>query len=75
MEIYRDGNHDSGVRGFEIREGQIDVHFKTGAVYRYTTSSVGAVNFHQMITLARAGDGLNAFINSVVKDLYAARLR
>ncbi|RIV80193.1 hypothetical protein D2V17_20230 [Aurantiacibacter xanthus] len=75
MEPYRDWDNDSGVRAFEISEGQIDIQFKTGAVYRYTSSSVGSINFNQLVDLARAGEGLNSFINRVVRKLYSARLR
>lgn len=32
MEPYRDWDNDSGVRGFEISEDQIDIQYKTGAV-------------------------------------------
>ncbi|RYL99092.1 hypothetical protein EWH08_16000 [Sphingobium indicum] len=75
MEPYRDWDNDSGVRAFEISEGQIDIQFKTGAVYRYTSASVGSANFDQMVALARAGEGLNNFINRVVKNRYSSRLR
>lgn len=75
MELYRDWDGDSGVRAFEISECKIDVQFKTGAVYRYTPTSVGPENFDQMVALAQAGEGLNSFINRVVKKLYSAKLR
>jgi len=75
MEPYRDWDNDSGVRAFEISEGQIDIQFKTGAVYRYTSVSAGSANFDQMVALARAGEGLNNFINRVVKKRYSSRLR
>ena len=75
MEPYRDWDQDSGVRAFEIGDGYIDVEFKTGAVYRYTTSSAGQENLAQMKTLARSGDGLNSFINRIVKKGYSERLR
>ena len=75
MEPYREWDNDSGVRAFEISEGQIDIQFKTGAVYRYTSTSVGSANLDQMVALARAGEGLNSFINRVVKKRYSSRLR
>lgn len=75
MEPYRDWDRDSGVKGFEICEGQIDVQFKTGSVYRYTSSSVGSANLERMVALARAGEGLNSFINRVVKNRYSAKLQ
>lgn len=77
MEPYRDWDQDSGVQAFEIGEGQIDVQFKTGSIYRYTTSSVGSANLERMMALARAGEGLNSFINTnkVVRNGYSAKLR
>ncbi len=77
MEPYRDWDHDSGVQAFEIGEGQIDVQFKTGSIYRYTSSSVGSANLERMMALARAGEGLNSFINTnkVVRNGYSAKLR
>jgi hypothetical protein len=75
MEPYRDWDNDSGVRAFEISEGQIDIQFKAGAVYRYTSASVGSANLDQMVALARAGEGLNNFINRAVKKRYSSRLR
>ena len=75
MERYRDWDQDSGVKAFEVGEDRIDVQFKTGAAYRYTAASVGPENLSQMVKLARAGDGLNSFINRVVSKRYSARLR
>ena len=74
METYRDWDHDSGVRAYDIAEVYIDVQFKSGAVYRYTSTSVGLNNLVKMKALARAGEGLNAFINKVVKQLYSAKI-
>lgn len=75
MTPYRDWDHDSGVLAYVIGESHIDVQFKDGAIYRYTSISAGQVNLDQMARLARAGEGLNAFINRVVKRRYSARLR
>ena len=74
METYRDWDHDSGVRAYDIAEAHIDVQFKSGAVYRYTSTSVGLNNLVKMKALARAGEGLNSFINKVVKQLYSAKI-
>lgn len=72
---YRDWDRDSGVRAYEIGPSHIDIQFKDGSVYRYTSLSAGQANIQQMARLAQAGDGLNAFINNVVKRRYSARLR
>lgn len=75
MTPYRDWDHDSGVRAYDIGQSHIDVQFKDGALYRYTTLSAGQLNLEHMARLARAGEGLNSFINRVVKQRYSARLR
>lgn len=75
MTPYRDWDHDSGVRAYDIGQSHIDVQFKDGAVYRYTSLSAGQVNINHMARLARAGEGLNAFINKVVKRRHSERLK
>lgn len=75
MTPYRDLDRDSGVRAYDIGQSHIDVQFKGGAVYRYTSLSAGQANLEQMARLARAGDGLNAFISRVVGRRYSARIR
>ena len=52
----------------------MDVAFKDGAIYRYTALSAGQANLDRMIVLARAGDGLNQYINRAVKKRYSERL-
>lgn len=52
----------------------MDVAFKDGAIYRYTSVSAGQAILDRMIVLARAGDGLNQFINRAVKKRYSERL-
>ncbi|WP_199725323.1 hypothetical protein [Gemmobacter lutimaris] len=52
----------------------MDIVFKDGAIYRYTSLSAGQANIDRMIVLARAGDGLNQFINRAVKTRYAERM-
>lgn len=74
MERYLDQDGDTNVSGFEVGEGYIDVQFKSGSVYRYTTSSAGALYVDNMIHFARRGEGLNAFITSFVRDKYAEKL-
>jgi hypothetical protein len=75
MERYRDIDSDSGVSGYETGPDFIRVQFSTGAVYLYTYASAGAQNVEHMKRLAVAGDGLNSFINRVVRKLYARRER
>ena len=74
MTPYRDWDQDSGIRAYEIGSTHMDVAFKDGAVYRYTSLSAGQANIDRMIMLARAGNGLNEFINRAVKKRYSQRL-
>jgi hypothetical protein len=74
MTPYRDWDQNSGVKAYEIGPTHIDVKFKDNSVYRYTFASAGAVNIEQMARLARAGDGLNKFINKVVRKRYSEKL-
>jgi hypothetical protein len=75
MERYRNIDGDSGVYAYECGTDYIRVQFSTGAVYLYTYQSAGAENIEHMKILARSGNGLNAFINTVVRKLYAQKER
>lgn len=71
MQVYKDINHDSGVRGYEIGDTYITVWFDgTARSYTYSYASAGAENVETMKRLAENGDGLNAFINNFVKFKY-----
>jgi hypothetical protein len=67
MERYRDINGDSGVLAYETGPDFIRVQFKDHSVYLYTYISAGSHNIERMKSLAAAGDGLNACINTNVK--------
>jgi hypothetical protein len=73
MERYKNLGGDSGVSAFEIGDGSITVHFSDGWKYLYTNQSAGSSNIVEMQQLARAGQGLNSFINRVVKKRYARK--
>ncbi len=75
MKIYKDIDGDSGVIGYEYGNDYIRVEFSTGAIYLYTYQSAGTSNIERMKSLADAGDGLNAFINTYVRKLYAEKER
>lgn len=71
MEVYKDINNDSGVRGYKINDTSIDVWFDgTARVYTYSYKIAGASNVETMKKLAQQGDGLNAYINNYVKYKY-----
>lgn len=75
MEKYRDVDGDSGVVQYEIGPNFIRVRFSDGSIYLYTYASAGSENVERMKQLARAGDGLNAFINTYVLKKYARKER
>jgi hypothetical protein len=74
MKIYKDIDGDSGVSAYEYGSDFISVQFSTGATYLYNYLSAGISNIEQMKKLADAGDGLNAFINTQVRKLYARKV-
>lgn len=65
MEHYRDWDNDSNIVAYEIGPDFITVEFRNGPTrfYTYTFGSAGAHAVEEMSRLARAGDGLNAYIN------------
>jgi len=75
MKAYLDIDHDSGVSSFDDGPGFIRVQFSDGSAYLYTDASAGGLNIAAMRRLAASGDGLNAYINTHVKRLYARKER
>ncbi len=75
MERYRNLGGDSGVAAYEIGDGCITVQFRDGSAYLYDCESTGVTNIEHMKGLAVAGQGLNSFINRVVRKGYASKLR
>lgn len=73
VEIYANLGGDSSVVGYEIGSDFIKVQFSDGSIYVYTYASAGASNIEHMKRLARSGQGLNSFINRVVRKAYARR--
>ncbi|EKA6055677.1 hypothetical protein P3487_12930 [Vibrio parahaemolyticus] len=71
MEVYKDIDNDSGVRGYKIGTDYITVWFDgTARPYTYSYASAGSCHVDSMKKLAAAGDGLNAYINRNVKFKY-----
>lgn len=70
MQHYKDLNNDSGIAAYEYSDTSIRVQFKTGEIYEYPESIIGATHFSLMKKLADYGDGLHAYImkNHVVKN-------
>ena len=75
MTPYKNLGGNSGVVSYELAADSISVMFGDGWVYRYAYASAGARNIEHMKTLAQAGRGLNAFINTTVQKAYASKVR
>ncbi len=75
MQRYLNIGGDSGIYAYESGDDFIRTQFSDGSVYLYTYASAGPQNIDHMKQLAAAGRGLNAFINTNVKRLYARKER
>ena len=75
MERYKNAGGNSGIFGYEIGSDFIRVQFQDGAIYLYTYASAGEDAIEAMKQLARAGQGLNGFINRNVYRAYERRER
>ncbi len=73
LERYKNIDGDSGIVAYEIGDDFIWVQFSDRSKYKYTYASAGLDNIEKMKQLARAGDGLNAFINRRVRKAYAQK--
>lgn len=58
------------IAGYDIGDDYIKVYFNSGQDYTYSYQSAGKDNVDEMKSLAQSGNGLNGFINSVVKYNY-----
>ena len=75
MKPYENLGGNSGVVTYENGPDFIKVQFSDGSIYRYTYASAGSDNIECMKQLAESGHGLNSFINTNVRNLYAAKER
>ena len=75
MARYGNLSRGSGIIAYEIGDNSITVEFEKGKVrnYLYTYASAGIDNIEQMKVLAIAGQGLNSFIDRVVRNHYAGK--
>ena len=74
MQQYGNERGASGVVAYELHDDAIDIRFANGDVYRYDTTTPGAVDVELMKRFARAGRGLASYISKYVRDRYAAKL-
>ena len=75
MVLYKNLSGNSGVLAYSLEPGSILVRFNDGWEYLYTGISAGMQNIAQMKSLALNGQGLNSFINRVVRNKYASKRR
>jgi hypothetical protein len=73
MEQYKNLSGESNVTRYQIGDNFIIVEFGDGAWYKYTYQSAGKENIEEMKILARQGQGLNSFINRVVRKRYESK--
>jgi len=74
MRAYGNLSGNSGVKAYQIRDGEIEVEFVNGQAYRYDDASTGSGRVRKMQRLARAGRGLSTYISREVRGDYAKRL-
>lgn len=61
---YRDLTGTSGIEAYRAGKGFIEVLFRSGRTYRYENGTAGEGAVTEMTRLAKAGAGLNTFINT-----------
>lgn len=74
MQAYKDRNHESGIRAFELGADSITVQFKDNSTYIYTSQLAGAAHLQAMKRLAENGAGLNSYINRNLSKKYLRKL-
>lgn len=70
MQKYKKRGSNSGVIEYSIGDDYIEVQFNNGHPYRYSYASAGVEKVEQMKKLAKAGEGLNSYINRYARDDY-----
>lgn len=70
---YKNLNGDSGIYSYEIGNDFVKVRFEDDMVYTYTYSSAGTQRIENMKRLAVQGHGLNSYINTNVRKLFASK--
>jgi len=73
MTPYSNLGGDSGVSAYEIDTDSIVVRFSDGKHYEYNATSPGTAQVDEMKALAIAGEGLNSYINRVVRKNFSRK--
>lgn len=75
MQPYKNLSGRSYVLAYKLEPQGITVQFKDDSVYFYSEKRTGMKNIQEMQRLALLGQGLNTFINQVVKRRYTRKIR
>ncbi|EPL4524678.1 hypothetical protein QCK34_002015 [Enterobacter asburiae] len=75
MPAYSNKGGDSGVVFYETNHDSIIVRFSDGMNYVYDSVKPGAAGVSKLKELASAGQGLNSYINTVIKTNYSRKYR
>jgi len=75
MRVYRSIDGTPGVTAYQFGHESILVAFQNGRRFLYTYDIVGSTKVEIMKYLAVKGQGLNAFINTYLKNAAVPRLR
>ena len=70
---YKDAK--SNVSHYNIEKDGVTIVFANASTYRYTNQSASPENIAKMKQLAQSGKGLDAFIESTVKDRFLRKIR
>jgi hypothetical protein len=67
------GSENTGVKAFEIGNNYIVVEYKDGRIYLYNDEFPGEEPLQIMKQKAKKGDKLGSYINTEIKNNYAAQ--
>lgn len=73
MQRYGNQSGSSGVVAFELGEEFIDVKFRSGEIYHYTSRRPGFRDVAHMKELALRGEGLSTFISRHIRTRYESK--
>ena len=65
----------SNVARYMIEADSITIDFKDNSTYRWTNQSATPEHIAKMKTLAASGKGLDAFVESTVKESFLRKIR
>lgn len=74
MEDYHHITGNTPIKRYAIDSEHITVQFKNNEVYQYSYASAGKHHIETMKLLAKAGWGLESYIEHVVKQGYSRQL-